>query len=210
MFQGFSPTHPTEPLSLGISLLTYSTFPFALLHKKKWAASNLQNYIAYSHYQGRAAKILTSRFTCDVIRQSCLPPAPAREFWIFYAAQLILSRETFAVKRKVAIYNFCGNTFALQSVLILTSSKIKSVMIVSSGKLKLYPTVQRQTLQNQCFVLATTDGTIAHKQGEKVSLKKSKNHVIYSVRLVIISRVRIGFARGLACFLVPVPCLERI
>ena len=33
-FQGFSPTRPTEPLSLGISLLTYSTFPFALLHKK--------------------------------------------------------------------------------------------------------------------------------------------------------------------------------
>ena len=83
-------------------------------------------------------------------------------------------------------------------------------MIVSSGKLKLYPTVQRQTLQNQCFGLATTDETIAHKQGEKVSLKKSKNHVIYSVRLVIISRVRIGFARVLACFLVPVPCLEKI
>ena len=92
----------------------------------------------------------------------------------------------------------------------MASSKIKSVMIVSSGKLKLYPTVKRQTLQNQCFGLATTDETIAHKQGEKVSLKKSKNHVIYSVRLVIISRVRIGFARGLTCFLVPVPCLERI
>ena len=164
----------------------------------------MQNYIAYSHYQGKAAKILTSTFTCDVIRQwSCLPPAPAREFWIFYAAQLILSRETFAVKRKVAIYNFSGNTLALQSVLILTSSKIKSVMIVSSGKLKLYPTVQRQTLQNQCFGLATTDETIAHKQGEKVSLKKSKNHVIYSVRLVIISRVRIGFARFFCLFSSP-------
>ena len=168
----------------------------------------MQNYIAYSHYQGRAANILTSTFTCDVIRQwSCLPPAPAREFWIFYAAQLILSRETFAVKRKVAIYNFSRNTFALQGVLILTSSKIKSVMIVSSGKLKLYPTLQRHTPQNQCFGLATTDETIAHKQGEKVSLK---NHVIYSVRLVIISRLRIGFARVLACFLVPVPCLEKI
>ena len=80
-------------------------------------------------------------------------------------------------------------------------------MIVSSGKLKLYPTVQLQTLQNQCFGLATTDETIAHKQGEKVSLK---NHVIYSVLLVIISRARIGFARVLACFLVPVPCLEKI
>ena len=79
-------------------------------------------------------------------------------------------------------------------------------MIVSSGKLKLYSTVQRQTLQNQCFGLATTDETIAHKQWEKVSLK---NNVIYSVRLVIISRVRIGFARVLACFLVPVPRLEK-
>ena len=83
-------------------------------------------------------------------------------------------------------------------------------MIVSSGKLKLYPTLQRHTLQNQCFGLATTDETIAHKQGEKVSLKKSKSHVIYSVRLVIISRARIGFACVLACFLVPVPCLEKI
>ena len=83
-------------------------------------------------------------------------------------------------------------------------------MIVSSGKLKLYPTLQRHTLQNQCFGLATTDETIAHKQGEKVSLKKSKNHVIYSVRLVIISRARIGFACVLACFLVSVPCLEKI
>ena len=171
----------------------------------------MQNYIAYSHYQGKAAKILTSTFTCDVIRQwSCLPPAPAREFWIFYATQLILSRETFAVKRKVAIYNFSRNTFALEGVLILTSSKIKLVMIVSSGKLKLYPTLQRHTLQNQCFGLASTDETIAHKQGEKVSLKKSKSHVIYSVRLVIISRARIGFACVLACFLVPVPCLEKI
>ena len=76
-------------------------------------------------------------------------------------------------------------------------------MIVSSGKLKLYPTVQRQTLQNQCFGLATTDETIAHKQGEKVSLKKPKNHVIYSVRLVIISRVRIGFARFFCLFSSP-------
>ena len=80
-------------------------------------------------------------------------------------------------------------------------------MIVSSGKLKLYPTVQRQTLQNQCFGLATTDESIADKQGEKVSLK---NHVIYYVCLVIISRLRIGFARVLACLLVPVPCLEKI
>ena len=169
---------PLQPLSKG-SLLPFprslSRLVFLSLHippsplpyfTKKWAASNLQNYIAYSHYQGKSAKILTSTFTCDVIRQwSCLPPA--REFWIFYAAQLILSRETFAVKRKVAIYNFSRNTFALQSVLILTSSKIKSVMIVSSRKLKLYPTVQRQTLQNQCFGLATTDEIIAHKQGKR-------------------------------------------
>ena len=131
-------------------------------------------------------------------------------FMLLSFDQLILSRETFAVKRKVAIYNFSRNTLALQSVLILTSSKIKSVMIVSSGKLKLYPTVQRQTLQNQCFGLATTDETTAHKQGEKVSLKKSKSHVIYSVRLVIISRVRIGFARFFCLFSSPRSVLGEI
>lgn len=81
---------PLQPLSKG-SLLPFprslSRLVFLSLHIppsllpyfiKKWAASNLQNYIAYSHNQGRAAKILTSTFTCDVIRQwSCFPSACA-------------------------------------------------------------------------------------------------------------------------------------